>query len=562
MRRYPFPRVLALIAVSSGLAACGSSTNLLTSTVSAANAYLLTSNNRIVGVDLDDLEYARSVTTIARATTTTAVVGALEMDEVVLDLDYRNAEGMLYALTRKGTEGRIIRVDPRSGVIARVSTLSADANDTVGEAALYGGLSTTATYTIDFNPVVDRLRVIGSDGSNLRIDALTGETITDTNITPGGTQVSGIAYRDDFNPAPGSGRATTLFSIDLATGSSGKVFSTDANNGVLNTATSKDLGLKSSDLIAGYDINPKNNTGVAAVIVAGIARVYNIDPAVATGNAASPLGVLPRLPGSEIYKSLVLVTTANPTVTALTNANELVTFRALEPTQLSSATPAPGVSGDTLVGIDFRQSDRVLYGLGLSGKVYNLTPDNPSNTVTTGVLAPTATANYTLDFNPTSSANKLRLIDSLSNNYVIDVDAASRSDKPAISSSAAVPPVVAGLAYTNNFRNSTATQLLAIDRANSTLNLIAITAPTSPATTPAEGALIPVTSLGITLDPNSPIGFDISGSSNDNQLLMARTASTGSFTLYRLNSGAASNPLTAIGEIGNSSSFIDIAIRF
>lgn len=558
MRHFPFSKVLALIAVSTGLAACGGNAPILTTPVSAANAYLLTSNNRIVGVDLDNLEYARSVISVAQATTTTAVAGALDMDEIILDMDYRNAEGQLYALTRKGTEGRIIRVDPRSGAIARISTLSADAADNVGETALYSGLSTTLTYTIDFNPVVDRLRVIGSDGSNLRVDTLTGETITDTNITPSGSRVSGVAYRDDFNLTAGAGRATTLFSIDLNAGSSGKVFPTNANGGVL-TSPGKDLGLSASNIIAGYDINPQNNVGIAAVIVAGSARVYNIDPT-ATGNAASLLGVLPKLPGSETYKSLALVTTANPTVTALTNANELVTFRALEPNMISSTTPAPGVSGDPLVGIDFRQSDRVLYGLGLSGKVYNLTATSPSSTATTGALS--STVNYTLDFNPASTMNKLRLIDSLRNNYVIDVDAPSRSDKSAITSSATVTPVVAGLAYTNNFRGSTVTQLLAIDRANSTLNQIAITAPTAPATTPAEGTLTTLTTLGITLDPNSPVGFDISGRNNDNQLLMARTASTGNFTLYRVNGGATSAPLTPVGVINSSSSFIDIAVRF
>lgn len=559
MPRFSFSRMFALIAMSTGLAACGGNAPLLSTPVSAANAYLLTSNHRIIGVDLDDLEYVRSVTTVAQATTSTAVAGALDMDEVILDMDYRNAEGQLYALTRKGTEGRIIRVDPRSGSIARVSTLTADAADNVGEAAPYGGLSATASYTMDFNPVVDRLRVIGSDGSNLRVDALTGETITDTRITPAGSQVSGIAYRDDFNLSAGAGRATTLFSIDLNAGSSGKVFPTDANGGVL-TSPGKDLGLSSTNQIGGYDINPQNNVGIAVVTVAGSTRVYTINPAVVTGNAATLFGVLPKLPGSETYQSLALVTTANPTVTALTNTNGLVTFRALEPAMISSITAAPGVSGDTLVGIDFRQSDRVLYGLGLSGKVYNLTPASPSSTATTGALS--SSANYTLDFNPASSANKLRLIDSLSNNYVIDVDAVTRADKPAITSSAPVTPVVAGLAYSNNFRGSTATQLLAIDRANSTLNLIAITAPTSPATTPAEGTLTSRAALGITLDPASPVGFDISGRNNDNQLLMARTASTGNFTLYRVNSAATINPLTPVGEIDSSASFIDIAIRF
>lgn len=559
MRRSPLSRVLAALAVSSGLAACGGNTSLLTTPVSAANAYLLTSNNRIIGVDLDDLEYARSVVTVAQATDSNAVPGALDMGEVILDVDYRNAEGMLYALTRKGTEGRIVRIEPRTGVIARVSLLSADAGDTVGEAAPYSGLSATESYTMDFNPSVDRLRVIGSDGSNLRIDVLTGETITDTRITPAGAKVAGIGYRDDFNPAPGSGRAAPLFSIALVAGST-KVFPTNANAGTLDEANSKDLGLSVSDVISGYDVNPLNNRGIAIFAGSGGTRVYNIDPAAASGSAASQLGVLPKLPGSETYAGIALVTSANPTVTALNNNNELVTFRALEPALISASTPVSVEAGDKLIGIDFRQSDRVLYGLALSGKVYNLTtPASPTMTASTGMLS--SSANYTLDFNPASSPNKLRLIDSLSNNHVIDVEAASRSDKPAISSTTAVTPVIAGLAYTNNFRGSTATQLLAIDRANSTLNLIAITAPTPPAVAPVEGALTLVSVLGITLDPGSAVGFDVSGHGNDNQLLMARTSNAGNFTLYRVSSGS-TTPLAALGEISSSANLIDIAVRF
>ena len=114
---------VALIATSGLLSACGGgSLDGPRIAVSPANAYLLTSNNRIIGVDLDDTEFARSVISIARNTLeptakTGYSINALDIGEQVLAIDYRNSEGTLYALTRLGSEGRIITITPTTGAI-------------------------------------------------------------------------------------------------------------------------------------------------------------------------------------------------------------------------------------------------------------------------------------------------------------------------------------------------------------------------------------------------------------------------------------------------------------
>ena len=168
----PIAFAVALIATGGLLSACGGgSSDGPRIEVSPANAYLLTSNNRIIGVDLEDTEFARSVVGIL---TNTIVddpaddndgysANALDIDEQVLAIDYRNAEGTLYALTRLGTEGRIVTITPSTGVITRVSTLTADPTDTTDA---FSSLKANVSYTIDFNPTVDRLRIIGSDDSN------------------------------------------------------------------------------------------------------------------------------------------------------------------------------------------------------------------------------------------------------------------------------------------------------------------------------------------------------------------------------------------------------------
>lgn len=550
MHRFSFSRLLLLSAISAGLAACGSSTTTFTVPVSAPNAYLLTSNDQIVGVDLDSMEFARSVRSIPRATTastTTPNTLALEPGEVIQDIDYRNSEGVLYALTTLSGKGYIIRIDPSSGVILRVSTLVTEGTTT--QIAL-----SDTSYTIDFNPVVDRLRVIGSNGSNLRVDVSTGDTLTDTNIQSGNT-ITGAAYEDSFSSA---GRGTQLFTLDS---SMDRVnLQSPPNDGTQSNLKSLLGNTTDVESINGYDINPGNNTGLALLTVGGSQQFYNINPG-ATGNAASLFAAPPRLTGGITYKSFAFLTTANPTVTALTSTNKFRTFRANQPSVVSNEVALTGLgASEKIIGMDFRQSDRTLYALSDASKIYSVS--------TTGALAAVRTlgtplhnaTQYTLDFNPltpTSGAaqNRLRLIGADRSNAVVNVEDGVVTTNTAVSGSPM--PEVKAAAYLNNFRGSTITSLLVIDRANSALSVQNISD-----TVATQGTLTRLSALGITLDPLSPVGFDASGRNNENQLLMARTSSSGNFSLYRVNSAVNSNPLTLIDAIASSSEFIDIAIRF
>ena len=348
MHRFSFSGLLLLSAISAGLAACGSSTTTFTVPVSAPNAYLLTSNDQIVGVDLDSMEFARSVRSIPRATTastTTPNTLALEPGEVIQDIDYRNSEGVLYALTTLSGKGYIIRIDPSSGVILRVSTLVTEGTTT--QIAL-----SDTSYTIDFNPEVDRLRVIGSNGSNLRVDVSTGDTLTDTNIQSGNT-ITGAAYEDSFSSA---GRGTQLFTLDS---SMDRVnLQSPPNDGTQSNLKSLLGNTTDVESINGYDINPGNNTGLALLTVGGSQQFYNINPG-ATGNAASLFAAPPRLTGGITYKSFAFLTTANPTVTALTSTNKIRTFRANQPSDVSAEIPLSGLTGtgaEKVIGLDFRHS--------------------------------------------------------------------------------------------------------------------------------------------------------------------------------------------------------------
>ena len=139
----------------------------------------------------------------------------------VVGIDVRPADGMLYAVT---ADGGIYTVDAKTGAATMKSKLSE---------TLKAGI----TVTVDFNPAADRLRVITSDGTNLRINVDDGKTTVDGTLkfkdgdakagkTP---KVVAGAYTNSANPKPA---ATALYDIDEA----GHLLTqAPPNDGILNT---------------------------------------------------------------------------------------------------------------------------------------------------------------------------------------------------------------------------------------------------------------------------------------------------------------------------------------
>lgn len=340
----PMAFAVALIATGGLLSACGGgSSDGPRIQVSPANAYLLTSQNRIIGVDLDDTEFARQGSFVGNGgfgiLTNTVDFGedgysanALDKNEKVLDIDYRNSEGLLYGLTRVDTEGRIVIIDPVNGTIFRRGKLVTSVTDPNAMPPTVE--LNAASYTIDFNPKADALRVIANDGTNLRVSIAKNSTQT-AGSTPPATAltmvdgsincdtpaidnclistnsdvqptITGAAYTDEGTPT-GNNRTTRLFGMDLT-----KTYAIDANAGTITKV--RMLGI-TAQTVNGFDINPANNQGVAVLTVGGTPSVYAVDSsATAAGNAATRLTNLPALSGGETYTGLSLVTAANPTV--------------------------------------------------------------------------------------------------------------------------------------------------------------------------------------------------------------------------------------------------------
>jgi len=198
-----------------------------------------------------------------KVTKTVAISGA----PALVGIDQRPADGMLYGLAADGT---VFTIDVASGKATQKSKLSTM-------------LPMGATATVDFNPVADRLRVIGSDGSNLRANVDDGMVTTDGTLKFAETDANKAekanivagAYTNSFKGA----KETTLYDIDGKIGA--LVRQAPPNDGVLN-AIGK-LGVTVSGPMA-FDILSDGKGGNSAWLLAG-GTLHQVD--LATGKATA-----------------------------------------------------------------------------------------------------------------------------------------------------------------------------------------------------------------------------------------------------------------------------------
>jgi hypothetical protein len=202
-------------------------------------------------------------------------ITGLNGDEGLVGIDVRPKDGVLWGLT---SGGRLVTIDPATGAATVRATLAADAGDST---APYGGLQGTA-FAVDFNPVADRLRVIGNSGQSLRINVDTGATTTDGNINRAAAPavVSAAAYT---NSIPGA-TTTQLFDIDSAAGV--LALQNPPNDGTLSNVGPLGVTFAGD---GGMDIGGGANGLVLAALrssAGGASSLYRVD---LTTGAATPV---------------------------------------------------------------------------------------------------------------------------------------------------------------------------------------------------------------------------------------------------------------------------------
>lgn len=203
-------------------------------------------------------------------------INGLQTGETLRGIDFRPANGSLYAL---GSSSRGYLIDISNG----------NALSGAGGAFTLSG----TRFGFDFNPTVDRVRVVSDADQNLRLNPNDGTvSATDTNLNyapgdvnggmnPKNPNVVGSAYTNSFVGAT----ATTLYGIDSSLDI--LVTQNPPNSGTLNTVGA--LGVSASDNV-GFDISAGTGMAFASLSTGGAVSLYRIN--LASGNASliGPIG--------------------------------------------------------------------------------------------------------------------------------------------------------------------------------------------------------------------------------------------------------------------------------
>lgn len=171
----------------------------------------------------------------------------------LLGIDVRPSDGRLYGVFENGA---IATIDPKTGMATAVSTLSTM-------------LPAGVVATVDFNPAADRLRVMGNDGTSLRVNVETGEVTTDGSHSYGQMDRKPNVVAGAYTNSYAGTKATQLFNIDAA---GWLVLQDPPNDGVLNPVGELRIA---ADEVA-FDILSDGQGGNEAWLVSG-GKVYSVN---------------------------------------------------------------------------------------------------------------------------------------------------------------------------------------------------------------------------------------------------------------------------------------------
>ena len=231
---------------------------LLSACETERDIYVLTSTGRILAFDSDRPDKIDNEVSVR----------GLPSGESVVQIDYRPETGTYYCLT---SEERLCTVNPDTGSAALVSSTKFTADNLVGP-------------VIDFNPTVDRLRVIAAE-RNLRVNPNDGQLAAPADTVleydnddvndDSDPRLAAIAYDENRSGA----QSTTLYGLDVTTQSlvrvGGKGGTPSPNMGRLFTVAELDVDFTAN---AGFDIEPDGDRAWAALAPNGAGAVlYRLD---------------------------------------------------------------------------------------------------------------------------------------------------------------------------------------------------------------------------------------------------------------------------------------------
>jgi hypothetical protein len=576
------PRKRLTLACVSAL--LGSSYALAQSTATEQSLYVL-SQGSFLSLALENSSNA--------ASNPVAVSGLANDDELVA-IDVRPQTGRLYGLANNPKTGsvQLYLLDYRGNTATAVSVGAAGSFVDETGAALP---ILARGFDIDFNPTVDRLRVVTTNGLNFRMNPNTGALMDGdfggalasvTGLNPDGRHNGAAtgAFATAYTNNQVNATATTQYALDDATNQ--LLIQQPPNAGTLVTPLSVTVGSNALDFGAagGLDIAPGVNVtssgmaatgeGLAALASAGTTRLYRINLSTGAATLRGDFGAVSVVD--------IAIAQTRPAVFALTGSGTQLVRFALETPSVSSIANITGVTaGERIVGIDVRPANGVLYALGIDadndrGTLYRLEPQssaptasNPTAMATAigaagqirfvdadGVPVDLSVLSHGVDFNPV--VDRFRVVDAGGLNFRIDPNTGAAVDgnttaagtNPDGDTSLPLGSQLGATAYTNSIAGATATTQYTLDQANGVLG---IQNPPNAGTQTLRQSIL----LGtMPFQFGGGVGFDIAAGVNtatanapvvDGVGYFTSSPSAGAPQLYRLDLATAS--ASALGAI-------------
>lgn len=498
-----FATIFGLALLSFTAISCNDDNNdMMTPAVIApdVNFTALASNNTILTFN------ARNLGT---PTSTTPIVG-LAASETIVSIDYRPATGQLYGL---GSSSRLYFINEKSGVATALG------------AASFSPVLAGGNASLDFNPTVDRIRLVTDSGQNLRLHPELGTVVVTDGIINGGVnaKIGAVAYTNSMAGAT----ATMLYDIDFE---QDKLYmQTPPNDGTLQLVG--DLGVNFQG-VGDMDILADNSTALAVTNNANVSTLYTID--LTTGKAVDV--------GKFTAPVISLAFKTNPIAYATTTGNMLVRFNPTSGNNNSVALTGLAAS-ESIVGLDFRPANGALYAISNQSRLFSVNTASGALTVVGSTLVPglSGTA-FGFDFNPT--VDRIRLVSNAGQNLRLHPDlgtvvAVDGNLNPGT-------PFITGAAYTNNIAGATTTALFVID---SQTDMLFRQDP------PNNGTLVAIGNLGVNVDADS--GFDIGGNSATAFALLKVNSVT---SVYSIN--MATGAATKVSDINIQATAMAVGLGF
>ena len=227
-------------------------------------------------------------------------IGSPNAGETLVGLDFRPATGQLFALgyDASAATGRLYTVSLTTGALTAVGT-----------ASIPLALGTTSDQIgFDFNPTVDRIRVVSTNRANYRLNPVTGGVASTDGQLTAGPVISGAAYTNNQSIA----NSTVLYDYDATNAL--LYIQNPPNSGGLVAVGSSGLTAPTTPRGADFDIfnvaSTSTNTAFLAVNAGASPndQLYTLDLTTGAATLKGPIGN-----GGDAQGLAVFISTASGT---------------------------------------------------------------------------------------------------------------------------------------------------------------------------------------------------------------------------------------------------------